>query len=250
MGKTPPKPPKSKETSKEKQRRRVKVAPLGKSVVASFKDGMPSHLEIRDLPKVREMLGDEWLIAFIQGFNASERMDTFLHLLFLNQDLPKGSAALERNHRTLIFVLFGALHECMETLEAFQRTGIKGHVGAENQAWRTLDAMRKRWKKDPLLGSIRNKLAYHMGDPKEIEAGMDKFPHGRRLVIFAADGPKRFDNRHPCVMEILFAGLGLELDAFAKFVEQAQRDHVAFSRELQRLFCDLLRMEGVNFIEG
>ncbi len=226
------------------------MIPLGENFYALFRDGVLWKLETRDVPRLRKMVGDRLLVAFVRAFNAADRFETFMHMLMLNNDhLEQGSVPHARNQRTLSFLMHGTLYEAVDALNSLSVNGIKGVVGTDNRPWQRLDTMRKYWASRPLLPKVRHSLAHHLGDREDIEAGMDTFNVFDALSICENDGTgKRLENAYPIAITLLLAGLGCSMEDFRAFVERAFDDHNSFGEDVTLLFCDVLRLKGVRLL--
>ena len=160
-----------------------------------------------------------------------------------------GSIAHTRNVTFVSFLSYGFLYEAANALDGLNRSGIRALVGDRNRAWGRLDKIRRRWtkSKDHLVKLARHKLAFHLGDADEIKAGLDRYPTGKKLVIFDSEHlGQRFETTFPFVLEVLFAGLAIDADEFTRTMTQATEDHLGLGRELQALFLDALRENGVK----
>jgi hypothetical protein len=236
--------------TKRVQRGRMKTVSLGHGVFAAFKDGKPQRLDLRQVPKLRAMLGNSGealLIGFVQAFNAAERLDALFHIFALNSDHTKrGSIARQRNLRLIAVLQYAQLYEALEAIRTISGAGIGAIVGKTFAPWRKLVEMLGRWEKAPLLKLVRNKLGFHVGDRDIIRAGLSRVAAGKTITVFDTEGDSRFDSSFPLALEVLLLGAGVEAEAFNNFMDLANIDCFAFGRRVQATFCEALRVLGVR----
>jgi hypothetical protein len=240
-----------KESTKARRRREMKLQPFGRGIFAVLRKQRPLRLETRDLPMLRQMLGDNLLVGFVQGFNAAERIDSYMHLLEMNWEVAKkDSVAQVRNLRTIVFAMFGMLYEAMDAIESLHRAGMNGMVEQSFLPWKRLQEMRVRWEKDPMLKRMRHGLGHHLGDDEEIRAGLSRIKPGKRIAVFETDGGSmRMDSAYPIALEVLMRGMNIEDKDFSAFASRAREDQSDLGLCLQTLFAELLRRKSVRFGE-
>lgn len=234
---------------RSKQSKNESAVALGCGVFAIYRKGFETarRLEVRSLPRLRALLGDMVLVGFVRALNATERLDGFLQLMRLNREHKKVSAlAADRNHRLLVFLAFGTLYEAMHALDVLHGAGIKSLVGRDSEAWANLDAMRKRWDRNPMLGVFRHKFAHHLGDNADVLRGLDGLGN-RRLVMFATDGEGNTgDSTFPFAFEAALRGCVPDSAKFVAALEPAVDDQAAFRHSIQVLFASALEAVGVR----
>ena len=71
---------------------------------------------------------------------------------------------------------------------------------------------------------------------------------GKPLVIFdGGEEGTQASTVFPWALEVLFAGLAIKQEDAIEPLKQATEDHLSFGSDLQALFCEALRLKGVNF---
>jgi hypothetical protein len=238
------------ETAKAKRRRRVKEVPLGHGVFARFKDGKPWRLELRQVPKVRALLGDKMMAGFVQAFHAAERHDVlwhFWHLSMNASDSSKHSTARKRDVNVLVLLMYSTLYEALTALRTLNGGGVRRILGKDHAAWNQLSALIGKWEKSDLLKLFRNQLGHHFGDFPFITRGLDKFAPGEPIVVFDTEPhAKGVAHSYPIAQEVLLRGAATEQQDYTAFAVEARSDLMSFGLLMQIVFCDVLRVHGVK----
>ena len=225
----------------------IHAAGAGVFAVLRDHDKQCVRVEHRQVPALCAEVGNDVVVALIGALNAAERLYA---LADLTAELPDehemSRLRRERNLHALHFLTLSALHEGLDAIERMRGAGIERKLGPSCSPWLTLEKIRKRWRRNPMLKNLRNAFGAHLG-LDEIAAGVEKIRHGNTVVFFERDGDNGLLNaRHPIVLQTLLLGADIEQSDFERDVTQAMLDAPEFAVSVNNVMAELLRSTGAN----
>jgi hypothetical protein len=216
----------------------VRVYGLGLRIVER-RDGHWS-LETVDFERLRGLIGDELLCAFLRLFVWTDRASSLLHLGYWSiKNLPEGSPALERDIQTVVWFASGLLFEAADAIEQLQAAGIADHLGTKDH-WSELQAMADRWTKVKLLRRARNNIGFHAARPEMLKGIATLAAKDDRLIIMESDSTTTARSTFRLGLEALLIGVGASLKEFDELIETIKEDWGRFPNLVQYLFMETL----------
>lgn len=224
---------------------RYTIKVYGRGLVFTERDDHRLTLEVKDLPWLREEMGERVLVAFLRCFVWADRITSIWHFHHWNTtNLPETSVAFARNLQTLVWQTAGALREAALAINGLNKAGIKG-ILTNPVHWDELRAMAKRWDTTKRLVDIRNKVGFHV-DPATIAAGVEEASRmDQRLIVTAGDSIKGITVSRRLGLELLLSGTGMTLSEFDDLMKTIVDDSNRFGDLVELVFWDTLASLGI-----
>jgi len=209
-----------------------------------------------DNPKaVADAIGVEPLAAFYKCFVGVDRVVTLEHLLYLNEGFAKtepdgrDSFAFERNLSVLIIMLAGTIYEVANALQDLQSTTVVKNL-KDKSTWEPLNEMRKKWLNDPMATTVRNGIAFHLGERNDYVKGIENSPDP--AILIEARTMKEKWSRFVAPWEALLFGVGIKPGAMSDFEEYVKRlraAHTELPLKIYPFFNAVLSEHGIKILD-
>ena len=197
-------------------------------------------IELRNFPEIEKALGREVLNAFCRCFVHSERLTSTISCIHASaQCHGRESTAHSRDHLSMVWFTIGTLHELADAIQAARKAlRERGRLESKSTHWATLRDLRRRWKKEPLFRTVRNKAAFHV-DAEVIDEGLKEFVKHHAVELGRGHGDKTIDSTLSLGDLALLKGLGLSRDdQFREFISKVRDDHLAVANAVHSAFYD------------
>lgn len=200
-------------------------------------------------------IGRDVLAAFHKCFMGVERILTFEHLMYLNQEASKSPTLTDehsftRNHVILAWILAGTMYEVGEALQDLCNAKVAADP-AMRDAWKPLDTLRAEWHKDGYAATVRNNFSHHLGKREEYAKGLEMLVANTGqdpVVLYETSGGKRHTGRYRVIWDVLFQAHGIQDDEIEAFVKRTQRAHNDLPDLVFAFFREVLEARGVPVI--
>jgi hypothetical protein len=217
--------------------------------VVIFGDRNAHEIRLHNPQGIADAIGPKVLGAFLKCFMGVERIVTFEHLIYLNEQARKqpgpeaDEQSFDRNNLTLAMMLAGTMYEIGEALQ--QLCNAKVAVDPKlRQAWAPLDMLRKEWNTDKYAAMIRNGFVFHLGDIDKYTEGVAKLTMDP-AILFETTGSMRVSGRYHAPWNALFKAHKIVDEEIEPFVKRTQKAHVELPEFLYAFFRAALDARGV-----
>jgi hypothetical protein len=209
-----------------------------------------------------DVIGIDLLAALYKCFVGVDRIATLQHLVFISQidyasrNGGRDTPSAKRNMRLLFLLMAGTMHELGDALQQVRSAKAALKIKDEN-VWKPINELRKRWHKAPYASKIRNGFSHHLGELDAFKQGIAKSPdqvellHGQELLHDRA--ALRFDARFVEPWDALLRAEDEDDedqdDEFKAFAEKTQADHGSLSEHMMKLFTELLSANEIEVVD-
>jgi hypothetical protein len=208
---------------------------------------------------IADKLGRPVLAAFLKCFMGVERILTFEHLMYLNNEASKAPSITDehsftRNLMILGFLLQGTMYEVGEALQDLCSAKVAADPTIRS-AWAPLDALRAQCHKDDYASTIRNNFSHHLGERDAYELGIEQLVvnNGKDpLVLYETNGGRRHTGRYAAPWDALFSAHNIQDNEIDEFIKRSQQAHNNLPDLVFEFFRAVLDARGIPvlFKEG
>ena len=217
--------------------------------------------EIRDVGAFRRAVGDDLVVGFAQLFTAVNKLDALHCLMDLNgrpsvpvDGHPGGahdgdSISASKNRMVIGTFIWGVFHELFDAIETLQKAKLttvlrKGRDRTAMLSWKHLRCVGHAWR-DDLEETVRNQLAFHLGDRDVMKSGLSSWPQDRPLVFSTADGTSRVRRQFGMGFDLLFHALEISNEDIDRLAEQGI-EHSDVADHAMNVFFGVLHALGAE----
>ena len=214
------------------------------------KDPNSEHwtIELRNFPKVREALGADVMNAFCRCFIHADRLTSMISFAYTSErHYGRDSIAFGRDLHTMVWFTIGTLRELAHAIKDCRAALAKrGLLEPKSAPWTKLRDLEDRWERDKTFYSMRNTAAFHV-DEDVVEKGLVTLAAERTHAdLSRGEGPKSHASSLTLGVEAMHNGLGMDLEAYGRFLEQVSEDH-GIGNAIQEAFILAVETAGVRF---
>jgi hypothetical protein len=218
--------------------------------VESSGPGTRWRLEAHDVKRLRELIGEELLVALARAFSGADRIASLYYALALDEaHCEAGSVAHERNVTTLVLMSWGTLYETALVLQGLHAKGLRDRLTSlrAREALDELHEFGKRWRNGHIASLVRSGLAFHLGKCDEVKQGLDALcDAGEPLTLFYGDSGLLRDARVGFGLDLVLKAKAIGEKPAADFLKRSRSDASELSDRLQIVMFDLLHSAGVK----
>jgi hypothetical protein len=186
--------------------------------------------------------------AFCRCFIHADRLTSMVSFAYLSEErYGRDSVAFGRNLHVMVWFTIGTLRELARAINDCRNALAKrGMLDPKSAPWIRLREVEDRWERDPSYRKMRDRAAFHV-DADVIEAGLrELLADNRDVILCKGDGPKADSSSMTLGLEAQINGLGMDLDAYGKFVSTVSGDH-SIGDAIQEAFILATRSAGIPF---
>lgn len=206
------------------------------------------RIELRYFAKVREALGADVMNAFCRCFIHADRLTSMITFAYTSEKhFGRDSIAFGRDLHTMVWFTIGTLRELAHAIKDCRAALAKRKLLDPNSApWLKLRDLEDRWERDATFYSMRNRAAFHV-EEDVVEKGLEVLAAERtHAELSRGEGPKSHSSSLTLGLEAMHNGLGMDLEAYARFLEKVSDDH-AIGGAIQKAFILAAETAGVQF---
>jgi hypothetical protein len=171
-------------------------------------------------------------------------MISFAHVS--EQHYGRDSITFGRDLLTMVWFTIGTLRELARAIKDCQAALAKRKLlDAGSDPWLKLRDLEDRWDRDETFHKMRNKAAFHV-DEDVVEAGLVALATERTHTELSRGAGRKTNAASLTLgLEAMQNGLGMDLEAYGKFVEQISDDH-AIVGAIQEAFKLASQAAGIS----
>jgi len=207
-------------------------------------------IEIRNFAKFREALGPDVVNAFSRSFIHADRLTSMISFAYVSQQhYGRDSITFGRDLHTMVWFTIGTLRELARAIKDCRAALAKRKLlHADSAPWLKLRDLEDRWERDHTFYKLRDKAAFHV-DRDVVEAGLVTLAAEHSDVpLSRGEGPKSNAGSPTLGLEAMHNGLGMDLEAYGRFLEQVSADH-GIGDAIQEAFILAAQAAGIRFGE-
>jgi hypothetical protein len=215
----------------------------------------PYEIRIYNAKGIAAKLGDHTLAAFYRCFAGVDRLLTFHHLMYLNQqaehhakpEVRVDGFAHNRNLRMLVFLIAATLYELGDALQSLCDSKVALKV-MDRSSWMPLNDLRAQWNKADYASTIRDNFAAHLGKIDAYRAGIEKSPD--MVVLQQLDINTLHAGEIIEPGNALLRGLNIQDHDMKTFIESTHKAQDKLPGLLFAFFRDVLTDNGIPVVKA
>jgi hypothetical protein len=194
-------------------------------------------------------IGHDLFAAFLKCFEGAERIFALEHLMFCSQQvLSRDSYKFDRNLRMLVNFIGATMYEVGEALEQLNGARVVEKMN-DRSKWEPLNGLRKLWRNDHRLRTLRNTFGFHLGEPKLYRDGLEaKLQKSDDLVFEHGEGSRRHDGHGVLAVEVLLEAKTIDESWLEAVVDMVQEAHETYPDLLHEVWKEVLVSAGVGLL--
>lgn len=196
-----------------------------------------------------DRIGHDLFAAFLKCFEGAERIYALEYLMVCNERvLTRDSSKFDRNFRMLVNFIGATMYEVGEALEELNGARVVTKMNDPTK-WEPLNELRKKWRNDHRLRTLRNTFGFHLGEPDLYREGLaTKLRAAEDLLFEKGEGRKRHDGQVILAFEVLLEAEKID-EAWLRAVVTMTKDaHETYADLLHEVWKEVLETAGVDVV--
>ena len=204
---------------------------------------------IEDARELAGRIGHDLFAAFLKCFEGADRLLALEFLMVCNgRVLGEHSIKYSRNLRILVNLTGSTVYEIGEALDEPNGARVVSKM-KDPSNWEPLNALRKLWRNDDRLRTLRNTFGFHLGKRSLYREGLAALLQDSAEQYFEeGEGQFRHDSQAVLPFNALSAGLGIDEEWLDAVVKMTQEAHSAFPELLNDVWKDVLVTANVDLV--